>query len=124
MSRHLTYPGNAVTGRQQQMSASVLPPQLRSSTPVNYAIAVLTAIAAVAAAVAFDRWLGTGPSVSLFLCTIMFVAWAGGTGPALLAAALTVLAFNWFFLQPLYSFSLEVRELTRLVLFAVPALFV
>src|SRR6266550_2415936 len=124
MSRHPTYPGIAVTGGKQQMSASVLRRQIRSSTLMNYAIAGLTAIAAVAAAVAFDRSLGTGPSVSLFLCTIMFVAWVSGTGPALLAAALTILAFGWFFLEPLYSINLEFRDFTRLALFTIAALFV
>jgi PAS domain S-box-containing protein len=91
---------------------------------VNYGIAVLSAAAAIAAAVAFDRSLGAGPSASLFLCTIMFVAWAGGTGPALLAAVLTILAFNWFLLQPVDSFSLEVGEFARLVVFMIAALIV
>ena len=106
------------------MSTSVLTRRPRSSAFVNYGIAVLSAAVAVAAAVAFNRLLGTGPAVSLFLCTIMFVAWAGGTGPALLTAALTILAFNWFFLQPVHSFSLEVGELARLVVFTAAALVV
>ena len=96
----------------------------KSSPVVNYGIAILSAATAVAGAVAFDRLLGTGPAVSLFLCAIMFVAWASGTGPALLTAALTILAFNWFFLQPVHSFGLEVGELARLVLFTVAALVV
>jgi PAS domain S-box-containing protein len=54
----------------------------------------------------------------------MFVAWASGAGPALLAVALTILAFNWFFLQSAHSFSFEVGELARLVSFTVAALFV
>jgi PAS domain S-box-containing protein len=91
---------------------------------VNYGIAVLSAAAAIAAALAFDRFLGSGPAVSLFLCTIMFVAWASGTGPALLTAALTISAFNWFFLQSVHSFGLEVGELARLVVFVIAALFV
>jgi PAS domain S-box-containing protein len=107
------------------MSTFVLSRRPWSSAFVSYGIAVLSAAVAIAAAVAFDRTLGTGPSVSLFLCTIMFVAWAAsGTGPALLTAALTILAFNWFFLQPVHSFSLEVGELARLALFIIAALFV
>src|SRR3989440_12485637 len=106
------------------MSTSALPGRLKSSTLVNYALATLLAGAAVAGAVAFDRSLGTGPSVSLFLCTIMFVAWVSGTGPALLAAALTILAFGWFFLEPVYSINLEFRDFTRLALFTIAALFV
>src|ERR1700752_2081968 len=96
----------------------------RSSPAVNYGIAVLSAATAVAGAVAFDRLSGTGPAVSLFLCAIMFVAWASGPGPALLATALTMLAFDWFFLQPIYSFGFHFRDLPRLAVFAIAALFV
>src|SRR5947209_8881260 len=106
------------------MSTSVLPWRLKSSILVNYASALLMAGAAVASAVAFDRFFGTGPSVSWFLCTIMFIAWANGTGPAILAAALTIAAFDWFFLAPAYSFNLELRDFTRLLLFVIAALFV
>src|ERR1700752_1010362 len=96
----------------------------RSSPAVNYGIAVLSAATAVAGAVAFDRLSGTGPAVSLFLCAIMFVAWASGPGPALLATALTMLAFDWFFLQPIYSFGFHFRDLPRLAVFAIAPLFV
>jgi PAS domain S-box-containing protein len=106
------------------MSTSVLPWRFNSFTVVNYASAILLAGTAVASAVAFDRFFGTGPSVSLFLCTIMFIAWANGTGPAILAAAVTIAAFDWFFLAPAYSFNLELRDFTRLLLFVIAALFV
>jgi hypothetical protein len=36
--------------------------------------------------------------VSLFLCASMFSAWFGGARPGLLATALSVLAFYWYFL--------------------------
>src|SRR6185295_2122967 len=60
----------------------------------------------------------------LFLCAIMFVAWIGGTGPGLLSIALTVVAFDYFFLSPVHSFSLSFEDLPRLVLFVIAALFV
>src|SRR5260221_7217615 len=88
----------------------------------GYAIAVLSVAAAVVADIAFNRSLGTDPTVSLFLCAIMFVAWAGGTGPSLLATALAILAFDYFFLHPAYSFALHLKETPRLALFSVPAL--
>jgi PAS domain S-box-containing protein len=106
------------------MSTFVFAWRFKSSSIVNYASAVLLAGVAVAGAVAFDRVFGTGPSVSLFLCTIMFIAWANGTRPASLAAALIIAAFAWFFLEPAYSFGLEVRDLARVLLFAIAALFV
>ena len=106
------------------MSTSVLPWRFKSPPVVNYGIAVLSAVAAVAGGLAYDHFLAVGPSVSLFLCAIMFVAWAAGTGPALLATAVTILAFEWFFLQPAYSFIPQFKNLPRLGLFVVTALFV
>jgi PAS domain S-box-containing protein len=96
----------------------------RSPVITTYAIAVLSVAAAVAIDLAFHRFSGTDPSVSLFLCAVMFAAWAGGTGPALFATALAILAFDYFFLEPVYSFALAIKEIPRLVFFAAAALFV
>jgi PAS domain S-box-containing protein len=101
-------------------------PSWRSKSPVilNYGIAVLATTVAVVVDVAFNRLWGINPTVSLFLCAIMFVAWVSGTGPALLATVLTILAFDYFLLEPIYSFVLDTREIPRLVLFAIAALFI
>jgi C4-dicarboxylate-specific signal transduction histidine kinase len=86
----------------------------------GYAIAVLS----VAAALIISRWpafhLETAPA-SLFLCAIMFSAWLGGVGPGLLATVLSSLAFNYYFLEPLYSFAVKSEELPRFVIFSVSA---
>jgi PAS domain S-box-containing protein len=96
----------------------------KSPTILNYGIAVLAAVAAIVVEVAVNRLWGINPTVSLFLCVTMFVAWISGTGPALLATALTVLAFDYFLLEPIYSFAIEVKDIPRFVLFAVAALFI
>jgi len=90
----------------------------------NYAIAALTVVVAIAADLVFDRLSGAHPSASLFLCAIMFVAWMSGTGPALLATTLTILAFDYFFLEPTHSFALQFKDIPQLALFVVAALFV
>jgi two-component system sensor histidine kinase KdpD len=41
-----------------------------------------------------------------FLLIVLFVALFRGSGPALLASVLAVLSFNFFFLPPLYTFSI------------------
>ena len=79
---------------------------------------------AVAGTLVFDRALRVDPSVSLFLCAVTFVAWTSGTRPALFAAALTILAFDYFFLQPIHSFALHLKDIPTLALFTVAALFV
>src|ERR1700722_2594265 len=87
----------------------------------SYGAAVLS----VMAALLLSRWpalhLETAPA-SLFLCAVMFSAWLGGVGPGLLATVLSCLAFNYYFLAPVYSFAVKSAELPRLVVFAVSAL--
>jgi PAS domain S-box-containing protein len=91
---------------------------------LNYAIAVLSVAAALAVDLFFNRLWAIDPSVSLFLCAVMFAAWTGGAGPALFATSLSILAFDYFFLQPVHSFVLQLKDIPRLVFFAVAALFV
>src|SRR5258708_36704606 len=100
------------------MSMSALLWRLRSPFP-NYAIAVLSVAAAVVVNLVFDSLSGIDPSVSLFLCAIMFVAWASGTAPALLATLLTILAFVYFFLHPVPSFAVPLKVVPPVCLLAV-----
>ena len=89
----------------------------------SYGIAVLS----VAAALIISQWpplhLEAAP-VSLFLCAVILSAWFGGVGPGLLATALSVLAFYYYFLPPIHSWVAKPGEIPRLVIFMVSALFV
>jgi C4-dicarboxylate-specific signal transduction histidine kinase len=89
----------------------------------SYGIAVLS----VGAALIISQWpalhLEAAP-VSLFLCAVMLSAWFGGVGPGLLATALSVLAFYYYFLPPVHSLDAKPGEIPRLVVFTVSALFV
>jgi PAS domain S-box-containing protein len=83
------------------------------------------AFASVAAALIVSRWpalhLQEAPA-SLLLCAVMFSAWLGGVGPGLLATALSCLAFNYYFVEPLNSFALKSEEIPRFAIFTVSAL--
>src|SRR6202166_873076 len=85
------------------------------------------AILAVIAALIISRWpplhLQDAP-VSLFLCAVILSAWFGGFWPGLLATALSGLAFYYYFLPPIYSFSAKPDEIPRFTIFMVSALFV
>jgi C4-dicarboxylate-specific signal transduction histidine kinase len=89
----------------------------------SYGIAVLS----VAASLIISRWpvlhLGDAP-VSLFLCAVILSAWFGGVGPGSLAAALSALAFYYYFLPPTHSLAAKPEEIPRLLIFMVSALFV
>src|SRR6267154_5725350 len=109
------------------MSTSTLslrPLRLKWPVILNYGIACVTPALAVVLDASFSRLWGIDPPASMFLCGILIVAWVSGPGPALLATALTVVAFDYFLMQPIYSFTLEFREVPRLVLLTVGALFV
>jgi PAS domain S-box-containing protein len=65
----------------------------------SYGIAVLS----VAVALIASRWPGfrlQDAPVSLFLCAVLLSAWFGGIGPAMLATALSTLAFYYYYLPP------------------------
>jgi PAS domain S-box-containing protein len=98
----------------------------KPSLTLSYGVAVLS----VAAALIITLWLRmelgqeSTPIVGLFLCPVMLSAWFGGVGPGLLATALSLLAFVYFFATPFYSFVVEIKEIPRLLIFTLSALFV
>jgi len=90
---------------------------------VRYAVAIV----AVAGALAGALWLQdhlVGAPVPLFLCAVMLSAWFGGSRAGLLAAALSLLAFDYYFVPPLYSLAVDRDEVPRLLLVAASILFV
>jgi PAS domain S-box-containing protein len=90
---------------------------------MRYGVAVL----AVIAALIINRLLNinlVGAPAMLFLCAVMFSAWYGGVKPGLLAMPLAALAFAYYFVIPTNSWSVDVREIPRLLLFVLSALFV
>jgi PAS domain S-box-containing protein len=88
------------------------------------------AVAAVATQI-LTVFLHTEPIASSMISAVMFAAWFGGFGPGLLAIALALLAFHYYVVPPVNSFtpkhnlfSLGLQELPRLFLFSIAALFV
>ena len=100
-------------------------PHSRPKPPVMLCYAV--AAPSVTVALLIARWLAinlqTAP-VSLFLCAIMLSAWFGGIGPGLLAAALSALAFAYYFVPPIYSIAVEAKEIPRFLIFVLLAIYI
>src|SRR5258705_12311570 len=96
----------------------------KRSPGLGYAITTLGITAAVITNFLLETYLHGSPTLFLFLCAIIFAAWFGGIGPGLAATALSVLAFDYFFLPPIHSFNLMLSDLPRIALFALAALFV
>jgi two-component system sensor histidine kinase KdpD len=63
------------------------------------------------------------PNLSLvFLMAVLLVAISGGIGPAIYASLLSFLVFNFFFIEPIYTFTVaEPYELLALVIFLIVA---
>ena len=95
-----------------------------SAISTSYGFAVLAFAAAFACVSLLDHVLKADAPVSVFLCAIIFVAWFAGLGPALLASALSVLAFGYSYLLPINSLTLASSDLPRIVLFGVASLIV
>src|SRR3954466_7914343 len=94
-----------------------------------YAMAVLSVAVAIIAADLITRLLHAEPIASSMLCAVIFAAWFGGFGPALLAIALALLAFHYYLVPPINSFAWKnelytvgISELPRLVLFSIVSL--
>src|ERR1035437_3346295 len=89
----------------------------------RYGIAVLAVTAALIISRLPSFHLQTAP-VSLFLCAVMISAWLGGFWPGLFATVLSTLAFDYYFLEPAYSFGVKPEDLPRAFVFVLSALFV
>src|SRR5712692_9418465 len=90
---------------------------------LNYGVSVLS----VGVVLVIGRWLDlyfSAAPVSLFICAVTLSAWLGGFRPGLLATLLSLLAFKYYFVPPVYSLALETAEIARLVVFSLAALFV
>jgi len=98
--------------------------RFQRSAALSYVLAALGVTAAVIAGRLLETYLQTSPIGSLLLCAIIFAAWFGGVGPGLAAIALSALAFNYFFLAPIYSLKFMLEDLLRIALFAIVGLFV
>lgn len=98
----------------------------RHSSILRYGVAVLSVITMLVIAIWMRIKLGqeSTPVVALLLCAVMFSAWFGGIRPGLLAIALSLLAFTYYFVTPFYSLALDSREIPRLLIFTMSALFI
>jgi PAS domain S-box-containing protein len=94
-------------------------------------MAVLAVAVAIIAAQLITLLLQAEAIASSMLCAVIFAAWFGGFGPALVAIALALLAFHYYLVPPINSFAwkhnlfaLDISEVPRLILFSVTSLVV
>jgi PAS domain S-box-containing protein len=97
----------------------------------SYVVATLSVAVAIIAAELVTSLLQAEPIASLMLCAVIFTAWFAGFVPALWAITLALLAFHYYLVPPINSFTwkpnlfvLHVSEVPRLILFVITALLV
>ncbi len=93
---------------------------------LSYATAILSVAVAIIAAELITRLLHAEPIALSMLCAVIFAAWFGGFGPALLAIALALLAFHYYLVPPINTFTWKnnlsavgISEVPRLILFSI-----
>ncbi|SNS56393.1 sensor histidine kinase [Sphingopyxis indica] len=89
----------------------------------NYAVALLLIAMTTGLAKLAEPWIGTGAVDLLYLVPVIVAATLYGLRPGLFASVAAALAFNFFFLHPLYTFTIAEPQsvLTVLILTGVAA---
>jgi PAS domain S-box-containing protein len=110
---------NSVPSRSGQAGRRVLLTQL-----FQYGVALLAVALALSVNLLFSSYLEPTPT-PLFFAAVMFSAWCGGLGPGLLATALSTLAVNYLYVEPLYSLDIaNPGHFVRLSVFVMAALLI
>jgi sigma-B regulation protein RsbU (phosphoserine phosphatase) len=86
-------------------------------------MAVLTTALALALALLATPFTRVLP-VEIFFSAVILSLWFGGRGPGLLALSLAIFLLDFFFLPPLYEFSLGTAELLRIGIFSLLVLLI
>jgi PAS domain S-box-containing protein len=90
----------------------------------RYGLATLSVAVALAAGLLLASHNFRGVEFPFFLFAISITVWREGTGPGIFALALSSLAFNFFFTEPLYTFYVTSADLPYYVVFILFALLI
>lgn len=82
----------------------------------GYALACVAAVVAVCMAALAQRFLGLHDLSLVFMLAVVLVAARTDTGPAMLAALLCFLGYNFFFIAPRFTFYIEANHAIATVL--------
>ncbi|MBI1779498.1 MAG: sensor histidine kinase KdpD [Proteobacteria bacterium] len=90
--------------------------------PLPYLVTTATVAAALLIALVIDRFVPTQNISLVFLSAVLFSAIAYGLLPSLYATLLSVLAYNFFFLPPIYTFTIaDPANVVALIFFSIVA---
>ncbi|GAB3386191.1 hypothetical protein GCM10027432_20110 [Lysobacter fragariae] len=81
-----------------------------AGSTVGYLLALLGSMLAVIAAAIAERWVGLDDLSLVFMLAVMAVASRTHTGPAVVTAVLCFLGYNYFFIEPRYTFYISAHH--------------
>lgn len=108
-------PLNTSAGRE--ITASNRQFWLSRSPYLRYAFAATSVAIALGLALLSQHYNFHNVEVPLFLFAVAVTAWYAGSGPATLAVALSIVLFDFFFVQPVYTLNVTVDEIPYFIVF-------
>src|SRR5258708_26170105 len=102
---------------RRTMARPNLQSQIAHSPVLRYGLAVTSFVIILGLALLAQRYDFRNVEIPLFLFALALTAWYAGAGPAVLAVVLSILSFDYYFLQPRYSFYFTVSALPYLIVF-------
>ncbi|HET6390677.1 sensor histidine kinase KdpD [Hyphomicrobium sp.] len=122
---------HVISGEQLPAVREPAPPPVTTApaAPANdfvaYTFAVLAVAVALGAAWVLSPWIGVESVDLIFLTGIIAVAVRAGLWPSLFASVLGSLTYNFFFLPPVYTFTIsDPKNVASFISFAVVAIIV
>jgi K+-sensing histidine kinase KdpD len=90
----------------------------RAGPAIRYGFSVICVAVALGAALALQYFGFRGVETPVFDLAIVLTTWYAGVGPAALAVVLSTACFDYFFVEPLYSFEVSREDLAYFFVFA------
>jgi signal transduction histidine kinase len=90
----------------------------RIHSPIlRYGFSVVSVAVALGVAFALQHYQFRDVELPVLTVAIAFTTWYAGAGPSALAVLLSAACFDYFFIEPLYSFDISVRDLPYFLIF-------
>jgi K+-sensing histidine kinase KdpD len=89
--------------------------------PIRYGFSVVCVALALGVALAFQYYGFHAAELPLFDVAVVVTTWYAGVGPSVLAVVLSTACFDYFFVEPLYSFQVTSDDLPYFFLFTASA---
>ena len=90
---------------------------LRLTHLQRYGLAVLSVGIALGVGLLLQHFHFRVPSALLLLFAVALSSWRGGRGPAVLAAILSIIAFYWYFVEPVRTIHIYLSEIPYFITF-------